>query len=152
MFQLLVSIVFHHQGSQLTVQLSENGHITITHLIKHRDDGSFTIGGIIRSLKRTDVRDITVVADGVVVDVVTHLLNQTVIAHSDIPQRGVIDTRMLEKALSHLHHLMEGTQSDVTIEYHTMEVVRLKILSHHHPLPVLCPADIILQYLNLSLC
>ena len=144
MLQLLIAIVFHHECSQLAVQFTENRHIAITHLVKDRNDRTFAIGGIICCFQRADIRDIAVITYRIVVDIITHLLYQTIISHSDIPQRSIIDARMLEETFTHLHHLMEGTQSDVAIENDTMKVVRLKILCHQNTLPVLGPADIVL--------
>ena len=150
--QHLVTVMLHHESSQLTVQLTEDGHVAVTHLVEHRDHAALTKGGIIRRLQRTDVRDITVVTDGIVVDIVTHFLNQTVVTHRHIPQCSVVDARVLREALGHLHHLLEGTETDIPIEHHTMEVIGSEFLSHHHSLPVLCPADIIFQDFNLCLC
>ena len=144
--------MLHHESSQLTVQLTEDGHIAITHLVEHGDDTTLTEGGIVGCLQCADVRDVTVITDGIVIDIVAYLLNQTVVAHRHIPQRGIVDTGVLHKALGHLHHLLEGTEADITIEYHTMEIIGTEPLCHHHSLPVLCPADIILQDLNLRLC
>ena len=136
--------MLHHKGGQLGVQFTEYGHVAVTHLVQHRDHRSLAKGGIVGSLQRTDVRDITVVADGIVVDVVSHLLNQTVIADSHIPQRRVVDTRVLEETLGHLHLLIKLSQADVTIEDHAMEIIRFEAICHHHTIPILCPADIVL--------
>ena len=84
--------MLHHQTGHLRIQLTEDGHITITHLVEHGDHTTLTISGIISGLEGTDVRDVTVVTDGIVVDVVTHLLNQAVVAHGDIPQGGIVNT------------------------------------------------------------
>ena len=91
MLQLLIAVVLNHQGGQLTVQFAEDGHITIAHLIQHGDDRSFAVCGIIGRLQGTDIRDITVITNRIVVDVVTNFLYQTVITHGDIPQGGIID-------------------------------------------------------------
>ena len=136
--------MLHHKGGQLTVQLAEDRHIAITHLVEDGDHAALTIGGIVGGLERTDVRDITVITDGIVVDIVTHLLDQTVIAHRHITQRGIVDTGMLHKALRHLDHLLKGTETDIAIEHHAVEVIGSEPFIDHHALPVLCPADIIL--------
>ena len=144
--------MLHHKRSQLTVQFTEDSHVAIAHLVEHGDHTALTIGGIVGGLQRTDVRDITVVTDGIVVDVVTHLLDQTVITHRHVTQRGIVDTRVLHKALRHLDHLLKGPETDVTIKHHAVEVIGTEPVSHHHALPVLRPADIILQDLNFCLC
>ena len=77
--------MLHHQRSHLTVQFTEDGHITITHLVEHGDHRPLAISCIVSCLQRTDIRDITVVTDGIVIDIVTHLLNQAVVTHCDIP-------------------------------------------------------------------
>ena len=91
LLQLLITLMLHHQTGHLRIQLTEDGHITITHLVEHGDHTTLTISGIISGLEGTDVRDVTVVTDGIVVDVVTHLLNQAVVAHGDIPQGGIVN-------------------------------------------------------------
>ena len=90
--QSFVVVMLHHEGSQLGIQFTEDGHVTITHLIKHRDHRSLAEGGIVSCFQRADVRDITVVADGVIIDIVTYLLYQTVVADSHISQRRIVDT------------------------------------------------------------
>ena len=47
---------------------------------------------------------------------------------------------------------MESTQADIAIEDDTMEIIGFEIFVNQNTLPVLSPADIVLQYLNLSLC
>ena len=126
--QVLVGVMLHHKRGQLTVQLAEDGHVTVTHLVQYRDDRSLTIGGIIGGLKGTDIRDITVVTYRIVVDVVAYLLYQTVVTHGHVSQGGVVDTRVFEESFAHLHHLVESTQTDIAIEYHAMEVIRFKVL------------------------
>ena len=60
--------MLHHKGSQLRVQVVEENHITVTHLIQHGNQMSLTIGSTFCGLQRTDIRDITVVADSIVVN------------------------------------------------------------------------------------
>ena len=144
--------MLYHKRSQLAVQFTEDGHITVTHLIEYGDHTTFTIGGIVGGLQRTDVRDVTVVTNSIVVDVVTHLFYQTVITHRHITQRGIVDTRVLHKALRYLNHLLKRTETDITIKHHSVEIIGAEPVCHHHALPVLSPADIILQNLNFCLC
>ena len=144
LLQHLVVLVFHHEGSQLTVEFTEDRHVTVTHLIEHTDHRPLTVGGIVCGLERTDIGDIAVVTYRIVVDVVSHLLYQTVITHCDVSQCGIIDARVLHEALADFHHLVKGSQTDVTIEDDAMEVIRLELLVNQYSLPVLCPADILL--------
>ena len=136
--------MLHHKGCYLTVEFTEDGHVTVTHLVQHTDGRSFSEGSIFSSLKRTDIRDIAVIADGIIINIVTNLFNQTVVADSHITECRVIDTRMFMKPLGHLDHLVEGTQADIAIEHHSVEIIRNEILIHQYALPVLCPAYIVL--------
>ena len=84
--------MLHHEGSHLTVQLTEDRDIPIAHLVEDANHRTLAISGIISGFEGADIRDVTVVTDRVVVDVVTHLLNQTVISYRDITQGSIIDT------------------------------------------------------------
>ena len=136
--------MLHHKGCYLTVEFTKDGHITITHLVQYTDGRSFSEGSVFSSLKRTDVRDVAVITDGIIINIVTNLFDQAVVADSHITECRVIDTRMFMKPLGHLDHLVEGTQADIAIEHHTMEIIRNEILIHQYALPVLCPANIVL--------
>ena len=136
--------MLHHKGSYLAIEFTEDSHVTITHLVQHTDGRSFSEGSVFSSLKRTDVRDIAVIADGIIINIVTNLFDQAVVADSHITECRVIDTRMFLESLGHLYHLVEGTQADIAIEHHTMEIIRNEILIHQYALPVLCPAYIVL--------
>ena len=127
----------------------EEHHIAIAHLVEDADQMAFTKGSTLSGLHRRDIRDIAVVANGIVVDEVANLLDETVVAHSDIAQGGIIDTRVFHKAFGHFHLLLEDTQSDVAIEDDTMEVVGRKLLSDLYALPVFSPTAIILEDLYL---
>jgi hypothetical protein len=59
---------------------------------------------------------------------------------------------MLEEALGNLNLFLEFTQADITIEYHAMEIIRTEILVHHYFTPILGPAHIVLEHLDLFLC
>ena len=50
LLQASVTVVFHHQRSQLRVQLPEDRHVTVAHLVQHRNHRSLTIGGVVRRL------------------------------------------------------------------------------------------------------
>ena len=91
LLQLLVAIVFHHKCGNLTIQFTEDGHITISHLVKNGNHGAFAVCSVIGGLEGTYIGYVTVVADGVVVDIVAYLLYQTVVAHRDVTEGGVID-------------------------------------------------------------
>ena len=84
---------------------------------------AFAIGGTLSGLHGADVRDVAVVANGIVVDEVAHFLDETVVAHRDIAQRGVVDARTLGESLGHLHLFLEHTQTDVAIEHNTVETI-----------------------------
>ena len=92
LLQFLVTLMLHHEGSHLTVQLTEDRDIPIAHLVEDANHRTLAISGIISGFEGADIRDVTVVTDRVVVDVVTHLLNQTVISYRDITQGSIIDT------------------------------------------------------------
>ena len=122
----------------------EEYHIAVAHLVEHANEVTFTKRSAIGSLHSRDVADVTVVADGVVVDKVAYLLDQAVVADGDIAQGGIIDAGMLGEALGNLYLLLEHAETDVTIEYYTMEAIGREILSYKNATPVFCPAAVLL--------
>ena len=84
-------VVLHHKRGELGIELTEDGDITIAHLVEHTDDRTLAIGGVVGSLECTDVRDVAVVAYRIIIDVVAHFLYQTVVAHCDVSQGGIVD-------------------------------------------------------------
>ena len=152
LLQHLVLGMLHHEGCQLGVQFAEDNHVAVAHLVEHGDGGTLAEGGIISGLERRDVRDKAVVTDCIVVDVVTYLLNQTVVTHAHVAEGGIVDARVLEEALGHLNLLVEFTQADIAIEHHSMEIIRFKAFGYHYSLPVFAPANIVFQNLDFTLC
>jgi hypothetical protein len=59
---------------------------------------------------------------------------------------------MLHETVAHLHHLVEGSQADVSIENDAMEIIGFKVLVNQYSLPVLSPTAIVLQNKNFLLC
>ena len=97
-FQLLVPEILHHEGSQLRVEVAEEDDVAVAHLVEDTHQMTFSVGGSFGSLYRRDVRDVALVAYGVVVDEVAHLLDEAVVANGDVTQRGVVDARMFGEA------------------------------------------------------
>ena len=82
--QLFVAEVLHHESCQLRVQVVEQHHIAVTHLVQHTDHVTLTKGSTLGGLHRRHVRDVTVAANGIVVDEIANFLYQAVVAHGDI--------------------------------------------------------------------
>ena len=55
LLQHLVPVMLHHERGHLRVQLTENDDIAVAHLIEHRDDGAFAVGGVVSGLQRADI-------------------------------------------------------------------------------------------------
>ena len=101
--------MLHHEGSKLTVQISEEDGITVTGLVQHGYQVSFAIGSSLGSLDDTYVRDEAVVTDGIVIDIPCYILNETVVTDGHVPQSRTCDTRVLDKAFRYFDILLEHT-------------------------------------------
>ena len=112
---------------------------------------TFAKGCSLGSFHRGNIGDVAIVTNGIVINEVTNLLYQTVIAHGNIAERSIIDTSMLGKALGDLYLILKLTQANVTIEYHAMETIRSKGLIDHHIVPILGPAAIALEHVDFLL-
>ena len=134
--QLVVTIL-HHQSSQLTRQTVEQHHVAVAHLVEHRDDVPLSEGCALSRLHRVHIRDITLISDGIVIDEVTDVLNQAVVADNHIAKRGIPDARMLHKTLTHLKVFLKHTQPDITIERDIFQRFSAEPLSHQDLIPVL---------------
>ena len=76
---VLVGEVLHHEGSKLTVQVSEQDGITVTSLVQHRDQVSFPVGCSLCSFDDAHIRDKAVITDSIVIDISCHVLDKTVV-------------------------------------------------------------------------
>ena len=76
---------------------------------------------------RRDVGDVAVITNGVVIDEVAHVLDETVVSDGYVSQGGIVDAGMLYEALAHLHILVEGTDVNLAIEHHAMHVVGFEV-------------------------
>ena len=113
---------------------------------------ALTVCSTFGSLHCRHIRNIAVVTNNVVVDEITDFLYQTVVTHRHVTQCGVVDARMLRKALGHFDHLFEFTQANIAIEYHTVEIIGAEVLGHLYSVPVLGPTAIAFKHLNFLLC
>ena len=87
--------MLNHKSSQLTIQTAEKHEVALSHLIKHTNEVALSKGSPLGSFHSANVAYITIVAYGVVIDIVTYLLNQAVVAHCNVAQCGIVDTRVL---------------------------------------------------------
>ena len=85
----------------------EQNDIAIAHFVEHAHQVTFAIGGTLRCFHRRYVRDVTVVADVIVVNEIADFLNQAVVAHRDIAQGRIVDTCVFGKAFRHFNLLVE---------------------------------------------
>ena len=106
-FQLLVLKVLDHECSQLGIQVMEQDNIAVAHLVEYANLMTFAISGTLGSLHGGNIGDIAVITKGIVVDEITDLLYQAVVAHRNITQGGIVDARMFGKALGDLYLFLE---------------------------------------------
>ena len=83
--------MFHHECCKLTVQVAEDNGVTVASFIQYRYQVTFTIGCSLGGLHDADIRDQAVITDGIVVDVASYILNQTVVADRHVTQRRVVN-------------------------------------------------------------
>ena len=76
--------MLHHKGCKLAIKVVEEDHIAVAHLVQYRDEITFPVCSTLRSLHDRDVRDETVVTDGVVINIIPHLLNKAVVTNGHI--------------------------------------------------------------------
>ena len=98
-----------HESSQLGVQVVEEHDIAVAHLVQYRDQMALTEGGSFCSLHGADVRDVTVVTYRIIVDEVSYLLYETVVANGDVTQGGIVDACMLGESVGHLHLFLKNS-------------------------------------------
>jgi hypothetical protein len=144
--------VFNHESSKLTIQVIEQYQVAITHFIQYRDEIALSIRCSFRGFKRTDIGNIAIVTNRIIVDVIADILYQAVIAHRHVSKRGIVDSRMLYETLANLNTLFEIAKVDVAIKHHSMKEVGLEILRNLHVRPIFRPTTVVFQYDNLFFC
>ena len=137
-----------HEGGELGVEVAEEDDVTVAHLVQDADQMAFAVGGALGGLHRTDVRDVAVVADGIVVDEVANLFYEAVVAHGDVAQGGIVDAGMLGEAFGDLDLLLKYTQAAMAIEQHTVEAIGREVLGYLYIFPILSPTAIALEHLD----
>ena len=145
----MVAVVLDHEGGKLAVQESEHHDVAFAHLVEHRHHVALAEGGALDGLHHTDVGDVAVGSDGVVVDVVAYVLYQTVVADSHIAQGGIAYARVLAEAGAHLNGTLEDAKADVAVEHHVVQIVGREIFAHAHGSPVFSLAAVEFQDINL---
>jgi len=140
--------MLHHEGGKLTVQVAEQNHVAFAHLVEHAHQVSLAIGGTLGGLHGRDVRDVAVVADGIVVDEIAHVFDEAIISDGHVAKGGIVDASMLHESLAHLHILVEGTDIYLAIEHHAVHEVWLEIFCNINGCPVFCPTVVALEHLD----
>jgi hypothetical protein len=107
LLQFLVGEMLHHEGSQLTVEIGEENHVSFAHLVEHAHQITLAEGSSLGGFHRRDVGDVAVITNGVVIDEVAHVLDETVVSDGYVSQGGIVDAGMLYEALAHLHILVD---------------------------------------------
>ena len=69
----------------------EQHDISVAHLIEYADHMTFAEGSTLGRLHGRDIRDVTVVANGIAIDEVSDFLYQAVVAYRDITEGSVVD-------------------------------------------------------------
>ena len=141
--------MLHHKGCELTVQVSEEDGITITGLVQHRDQVSFSVGSSLGGFDDAHIRNKAVITDGIVIDISCHVLDKTVVTDGNVTQGGMVDARMLHESFRHLHVLLIHTEIHLSVETGILDVVRLEVLCYIDSGPVLCRTSVILKDDNL---
>ena len=76
--------MLHHKGCKLAIKVVEEDYIAVAHLVQYRDEITFPVCSTLRSLHDRDVRDEAVVTDGIVINIIPHLLNKAVVTNGHI--------------------------------------------------------------------
>ena len=140
-----VAGIFDHEGGQLAVEPPEEDYVARSHLIEHGYHFPLAKGALIGGLHGGEVGNIAVVTYDIVVDVVPDILYQAVVSHLYVPERGIVDARVLVESLAHLYLSVEGSYGDISVEHNPMHIVRVKPFSYSHTCPVLCLTSVFLQ-------
>ena len=114
--ELLVAVVVHHEGGELTGESVEEHDVAIAHLIKYGDEVAFSKSGSLCGLDGVDIADVALVAYGIVVDEVADILDEAVVADGDVTQSGALDAAVLDKAFADFYLFSESTDAHLSIE------------------------------------
>ena len=143
--------MLHHESCYLTVKPIKEQHIALSYLVQHRDEVAFSVSGALGSLYRTDIGDVAAITNGVVIDVVSDILYQTVVAYGNIAQRSIVDARMLIEVLRHFDAGLENAQRNLAVEHHTAQKRRLEVIVNLYVAPVLSPTAMVFKNRNLCI-
>ena len=143
--------MLHHERCYLTIEAVKEQHIALANLVEHGDEIAFSVSGTLGCFESTDIRDVAAIANGVVVDVVSYILYQTVVADSDIAQCSIVDARMLIEILRHFDAGLENAQRNLAIEHHTAQKRWLKVIVDLYVAPVLSPTAMVFKDRNLCI-
>ena len=141
--------VLYHEGCQLAVQVAEENDVAVAHFVEYRDEIALAISSALGCLHGTDIADVAVVANRVVVDVVADVFNQTVIANGHVAQGGVVDAAVFEETTAHFDVFLEVTDVNFAVKHHAMHVIGLKIFAHMDVRPVFGPTTLNLKNADL---
>ena len=138
-----------HEGRQLAIEFTEQQQVAVAHLVEDCDGVALAIVGLALGVDGAHVGDVAPVTDGHVIQVITDILDQAVVADSHVAQRSVIDAAILYKAVGNFHGAAAISQARPAVELHTVATAGIKVSSHHDIVPVLCPTIFFLQGLDL---
>ncbi len=71
--------------------------------------------------------------------------DEAVVADGHIAQYGILDARMLHKALGDLDVQLEDTKLHFAVELHAPHPYRHEVVGYGHIAPVLSPTAVVLQ-------
>ena len=91
LLEFLVGEVLHHEGGELTVEVGEEDDVSFAHLIEHAHQVPLAVGGSLGGLQGRDVGDIAIVTDGIVVDEIADVLDETVVTDGHVAKCGIVD-------------------------------------------------------------
>jgi hypothetical protein len=116
------------KGRDLGVEGVEEDHVAVSTFVLDTDDIAFAIGGIRGGVHLSDIGNVTLLTDIVVVDIVARPLYQAVVPDGHVLEHCVVDAGMLGKTFIYVDVLLEHTEIDFSIELDVPDVRRGKIL------------------------
>ena len=150
--QLTVMEMTHHESGQLGTEGRIEHHIALSYLIEHAHEIALSIGGTLGGLYRRDIRDIAVITDIIIVDVVADILDQAVVADGDIAQGSITNAGMLEEAFGYLHIALKHADADIAVQLDILHITGTEIVGYLNRAPVLSPTILVFEESNLLIC
>ena len=119
-----------HQRSELGRESIIDHHVLCSPLIQDGYHIALTKGGSGSSGHHPYIREITLLADIITGDIITDILDQGIITHSDIAEGSMIDAGMTKETLIYLDILIEYSDIHFTVKGDIAHIRWSEILGH----------------------